>query len=111
MLGSQKSLTHRILQLCTFSWDVAFAGGHELIAWRSQLRPTSRLMTRGLRESGTMLATEGRQADSARVLNEAVTINRKTGDPNDLAMVLRRIGSRPEQLTFAIRVVSACRIG
>ncbi len=154
-------LSHeRILQLCALVRDVALAGGHELIAWRSQLRLTGQLVMRGvteevlteyqrcadgfeaigaqaelavalgavayytmlhtgqpqvavaeravaaarasgelsthmsvLRELGTMLAIEGRYADSVRVLDEALAINREIGESNDLALVLHRIGS------------------
>ncbi|RDI30166.1 AfsR/SARP family transcriptional regulator [Lentzea flaviverrucosa] len=44
-----------------------------------------------LRELGTMLSAEGRHAESARVLDEALVISRETGERSEVAQVLSRV--------------------
>lgn len=150
----------RILQLYGLIRDAALAQGDELIAWRSHLRLTGQVVTRGvndqvladyarcvqafevlgahaelavslgalayytmlhtgqpqlalaeravaaarrsgehltylssLRELGTMLATEGRHADSMRVMDEALALGREIGERNELGLMLHRIAS------------------
>ncbi|GAB2852816.1 AfsR/SARP family transcriptional regulator [Lentzea nigeriaca] len=52
------------------------------------------LRTSTLRELGTMLATEGRYAESMRVMDEALAITRDANGPlNEVALLLSRIAS------------------
>ncbi|WP_052684319.1 AfsR/SARP family transcriptional regulator [Lentzea aerocolonigenes] len=51
------------------------------------------VLSSSLRELGTMLATEGRHAESAVIMDEALAISRSSGNPSEIALVLHRIAS------------------
>ncbi|MFI6098977.1 BTAD domain-containing putative transcriptional regulator [Lentzea sp. NPDC051213] len=97
-------LSHeRILQLCGLVRDKALAEGHELIAWRSHLRLTSQLVTKGVTEE--VLTAYQRCADGF----EAV------GAEAELAVALGAVAyytmlhTGQPQLAVAERAVAAAR--
>ncbi|MEU0884513.1 BTAD domain-containing putative transcriptional regulator [Lentzea sp. NPDC005914] len=67
------------------------------------------LLSGSLRELGTMLATEGRHAESAEVMDEALALSRSGGKPNEIALVLSRIASIAMDSGDLVRAGAAAR--